>query len=342
MARSVHHPGRQPDRRAVLGGLAGAGLLAAARAAAAQGAPALQTFTIGSGTTGGVYYPLGGGIAGLLSRHVPGLSATVEVTGGSVANLQLLGAGRVGLGFTQVDAAVDAVRGLDRFRGRPVPARALAVLYTNRLQIVTTAATGIRDVAGLRGRRISTGAPGSATEGMSLRLLEAAGLDPAKDFRARERLSPAEGTNALKDGKLDAYTFVSGVPTSAITDLGASPGVQLVLLDHDEFVPRIVERHGPVYFADTIPAGTYPGQAAPNRQMSVANILAVREDLDADRAAAILAVLWERRAELAQVHAEARHFTLEAQRSAAAGIPWHPAAEAFWRARGAALGPAPA
>ncbi|MDQ1081539.1 TAXI family TRAP transporter solute-binding subunit [Pseudoroseomonas cervicalis] len=296
-----------------------------------------RQLSIATGTTGGVYYPLGGGLANLLSRQVSGLSATVEVTGGSVANLQLLGAGRADLAFSQVDAAVDAVRGNDRFRTRPVPARAIAVLYTNRMQAVTTAASGVTTIEGLRGKRISTGAPGSATEVMAFRLIEAAGLDRDKDFRARERLSPAESTNAVKDGKLDAYFFVSGVPTSAITDLGASPGVQIQMIDHDQFIPKIVEKYGPVYFPEVIPAGTYPGQKTDNKQMSVANILAVREDMADSQVEELLRTAWDGREELARVHAEGRNFTLEAQKSAAAGIPWHRAAEAFWNARGAKL-----
>ena len=320
------------SRRALLG--TAAATLALPTAARAQQATQLA---IATGTTGGVYYPLGGGLANILSRNIPGMSATVEVTGGSVGNLQLLGTKRVGLIFSQVDASVDALRGDDKFKGRPVPVRTMAVLYTNRMQVVTTAATGIRTIAELKGKRVSTGAPGSATEVMAFRLIEAAGLDRDKDFRARERLSPAESTNAVKDGKLDAYFFVSGVQTSAITDLGASPGIQLVMIDHADLVPKIVEKYGPVYFPEIIPAGTYPGQKTDNKQMSVANILGVLDTMPAEQVTAILNATWANRAELAQVHAEGRNFTLQAQKSASAGVPWHPAAEAFWKAQGAVL-----
>jgi TRAP transporter TAXI family solute receptor len=313
---------------------AAGGMLALPGLARAQAA---QQLAIATGTTGGVYYPLGGALANYLSRGIPGMSATVEVTGGSVANLQLLGANRVGMVLTQVDAAVDAVRGNDRFRGRPVPVRAISVLYTNRMQVVTVASTGIRTMADLKGKRVSTGAPGSATEVMAFRLIEAAGLNRDTDFRARERLSPAESTNAIKDGKLDAYFFVSGVPTSAITDLGATPGTQLVLIDHDQYVPAIVEKYGPVYFAEQIPAGSYPGQTAPNRQMSVANIVAVREDMPAALVTQITQIMWSNREDWARVHSAARDFNLAGQKTAAAGVPWHPAAEAFWKAQGATL-----
>ena len=221
---------------------------------------------IATGTTGGVYYPLGGALANYLTRGIPGMSATAEVTAGSVANFQLLGAGRAQLVFGQVDAAVDSLRGAGQFRGRVVPTRAIAVLYTNRMQAVTTADRNIRTMEDLRGKRISTGAPQSATELFATRLIEAAGLNLASDFRGRERLSPAESTAAIRDGKIDAYFFVSGVPTSAITDLAATPGTTLSLIDHDQYLERIVAAHGPVYFAEVIPAGTYPGQTAPHKQ----------------------------------------------------------------------------
>jgi len=320
-------------RSLAIGALAAPALLGAGRALA----QAPQQLAIGTGTTGGVYYPLGGALANYLSRGIPGMSATAEVTAGSVANFQLLGAGRIGMLFGQVDAAVDAIRGAGPFRGRQVPARAIAVLYTNRMQVVTTAASGIRSMADLRGKRISTGAPASATELFAFRLIAAAGLDRERDFRARERLSPAESTNAIRDGKLDAYFFVSGVPTSAITDLAATPGTQLVLVDHAQHLDAIVREHGPVYFPEVIPAGTYPGQATDNQQLSVANILAVREDMPAELATQILRLTWENREDWARVHAEARNFTLQQQKTSAAGIPWHPAAEAFWRAAGATL-----
>jgi TRAP transporter TAXI family solute receptor len=312
----------------------GAALLAAPATLRAQ---ATTQMAIATGTTGGVYYPLGGALANYLSRGIPGMSATVEVTGGSVANFQLLGAGRVGMLFGQVDAAVDAVRGAGPFRGRTVPARAIAVLYTNRMQVVTTAATGIRSIADLRGKRVSTGAPGSATELFAFRVIAAAGLDRDRDFRARERLSPAESTNAIKDGKIDAYFFVSGVPTSAITDLAATPGVTLHLIDHADLHQRIVAENGPVYFPEAIPAGTYPGQTTENKQLSVANILAVREDMSAEMVTNILRVTWENRTDWARVHSAARDFGIAGQKTAAAGIPWHPAAEAFWRSAGATL-----
>jgi len=188
--------------------------------------------SIGTGGTGGVYYPLGGGIASVLSKHVPGVDATAEVTAGSVANLQLLGSGKSEMGFTMADSAWDAYNGLDKFKDK-VPLRTLVVFYPNRMHVVTVEGTGVNKMADLKGKRVSTGAPASGTEVMAMRLIEASGLDPNKDM-TRERLSVAESVNALKDGKIDALFWVGGVPTPSITDLAATPGKKIKLIDHGD------------------------------------------------------------------------------------------------------------
>src|SRR5947199_10731047 len=95
-----------------------------------------QNLSIATGGTGGVYYPRGGGMAAVLSRYVPGMQATAEVTGGSVANLQLIGTGKPYLGMTMADATLDAYKGQDKFTGKPVPVRTLMVMYPNRMHVV--------------------------------------------------------------------------------------------------------------------------------------------------------------------------------------------------------------
>ena len=106
-----------------------AGLLAAAALGVAGLATAQTTrLSIGTGGTGGVYYPMGGGMAAILSKYVPGWEATAEVTGASVANLQLIGQGKQDVGFTMADAAYDAVSGLAKFKDKKVEARTLMVL----------------------------------------------------------------------------------------------------------------------------------------------------------------------------------------------------------------------
>src|ERR1043165_5046956 len=106
--------------------------------------------SITTGGTGGVYYPLGGGMANVLSKNVPGLQATAEVTGGSVDNLKLLGAGKSEVAFSMVDAASDAAQGADKFKDHKIAGRTLMVLYPNRMQVVTIEGTGINSMNDLK------------------------------------------------------------------------------------------------------------------------------------------------------------------------------------------------
>lgn len=291
------------------------------------------TLSIGTGGTGGVYYPMGGGLANLLTKYVPGYQATAEVTGGSVDNLKLIGAGKAEVGFSMVDASLDALKGEDKFKGNPIAVRALMVLYPNIMHVVTTEASGITKMADLKGRRVSTGSPGSATEVMAFRLLEAAGLDKDKDVK-RERLGAAESTNAIKDGKIDAYFWVGGLPTSAVTDLGATPGTTLRLVDHADAVAAMNKAHGNLYSQSAIPADTYPGQKAPVKVAAVWNILVANEKMPEAMVRNILATLFDHRDEMIAVHREATNFKLENQQAANSSVPFHPAAVKFFAERG--------
>src|SRR5215212_817397 len=240
-------------------------LVAAAAVTLAGGAVLAQqkTISIGTGGTGGVYYPLGGAMANVLTKYLPGVQATAEVTGGSVDNLKLIGSGQSEIAFTMADAALDALKGQDKFKSAKVPLQSLLVLYPNRMHVVTIEGTGVDKIADLKGKRVSTGSPGSATEVMAFRVIEAAGLDKDKDMK-RERLGVAESTNAIKDGKIDAYFWVGGLPTAAVTDLGASPGIKMKLIDHAEVVEKMNAKYGGLYSTGVIPAKTYPGQDKDN------------------------------------------------------------------------------
>src|ERR671929_303089 len=200
-----------------------------------------QNISIATGGTGGVYYPLGGGMAAVLSKYVQGMQATAEVTGGSVANLQLIGTGKPYLGMTMADAGLDALKGEDKFKGKPVPVRTLMVMYPNRMHVVTIEGTGISKMADLKGKRVSTGSGGSATEVMAFRVIEAAGLDKDRDLK-RERLGVAESVNAIKDRKIDAFFWVGGLPTAAVTDLANTPGVKIKMVDHANLVPAMKKK----------------------------------------------------------------------------------------------------
>ena len=295
-----------------------------------------QNYSIATGGTGGVYYPLGGGMAALFSKHIPGMQVTAEVTGGSVANLQLIGTGKPYIALTQADAAIDAVNGQDKFSGKPVPVRTLAVLYPNRMHVVSIEGTGVTKMADLKGKRVSTGSGGSATEVFAFRVIEAAGLDKDKDMK-RERLGVAESVNALKDRKIDAFFWVGGLPTAAVTDLASSPGVKIRMIDIAHLVPAMTKKHGNIYIKDVIQKSVYNGMAADNQAATVTNLLVVHQNMDDKTAYAIVKAVFDHRDELIRVHKEAENITLENQKKEASSIPWHPGAIKFFAEKGIKL-----
>src|SRR6476661_6769952 len=307
-------------------------LVAAAFAATAQA----QNLSIATGGTGGVYYPLGGGMAAVLSKYVDGMQATAEVTGGSVANLQLISTGKPYVAFTMTDAALDALKGEDKFKGRPVPVRTLMILYPNRMHVVTLDGTGIRRIADLKGKRVSTGSGGSATEVMAFRVIEAAGLSWDKDMR-RERLGVAESASALKDHKIDAFFWVGGLPTAAVTDLASSPGIRIRLIDHADLVPAMNRKYGNLYVKDTISKDVYRGMERDNDQATVMNILVAHEKIDDKTAYNIVKAVFEHRDELIRVHKEAENIKLENQKKEASPLPWHPGAMKYFAEKGLKL-----
>jgi TRAP transporter TAXI family solute receptor len=288
---------------------------------------------IATGGTGGVYYPLGGGMANILTKYVPGAAATARVTGGSVDNLKLIGSKQSEVALVMVDAALDALKGEDKFKGHPVDVRTLMVLYPNRMHVVTIEGRGIEKMSDLKGKRVSTGSPGSATEVMAFRVIEAAGLDKDKDMR-RERLGVAESTNAIKDGKIDAYFWVGGLPTAAVTDLGATPGVKLKLIDHADVLAKMNAKYGEIYSAAVIPAKTYPGQDKDNQITSVQNILVSNASMSDQVAYDIVKTFIEHKADLVAVHGEAASIDLATQVMKNSPIPWHPGAVKYFKEKG--------
>lgn len=292
-----------------------------------------KTMSIGTGGTGGVYFPLGGAIANVLSKNLPNTQATAEVTGGSVDNLKLIASGQSELGFSMADAALDAFNGQDKFKSGKVPLRTLLVVYPNRMHVVTVEGAGIEKMSDLKGKRVSTGSPGSATEVMAFRVIEAVGIDKDKDMK-RERLGVAESVNAIKDRKIDAFFWVGGIPTAAVTDLASSPGIKMKLVDHAEAVDKMNEKYGKLYTPATIKAGAYPNTDKDNAIAEVWNIIVTNDKMSDDDAYKIVKTLVEKKDDIVAVHKEALSFSLDNQIQVRSPVPFHPGALKYFKERG--------
>jgi uncharacterized protein len=295
-------------------------------------AQAQQTrLSISTGGTGGVWYPMGGAMANVLSKSLPNTTVTAEVTGGSVDNLKLIATGRGDIGFSMVDTAWEAATGAGKFKEK-VPMRTLAVVHPLVMHVVTVEGRGIEKMSDLKGRRVSTGPPGSGTEVMAIRILEAYGIG-TKDIR-QERLSVSEAANALKDRKIDAFLHAAGVPLPAVTDVSATPGIKVKLIDHADSVDAMQKKYGPIYARGRIPAKTY---AAQEREVATANVwgvLYVNENMTDKLAYDIVKTLFEKHSDLVLAHRESANMTLENQTIGASPVPWHPGALRFFTEKG--------
>jgi TRAP transporter TAXI family solute receptor len=287
--------------------------------------------SIATGGTGGVYYPLGGGMANVISKYIPYVEATAEVTTASVDNCLLVGQGKADLALIMADVGWDAYQGKGKFKEK-VPLRTVAVLYPNNMHVVTIEGKGIEKVTDLKGKRVSTGAPGSGTEVKALRVLEAYGLTPDKDF-TRDKLGVSESAGALKDRKIDAFFWDGGLPTAAVTDLGATPGIKIKIIPHGDAIPKMREKYGPLYVKGVIPAKTYPGQDVDVEMAVVWNLLVCNEKMKGDVAHDIVKTLFDRKPELVASHRDARYLSLEPQ-VGGSPIPLHPGVIRYFTEKG--------
>jgi uncharacterized protein len=217
-----------------------------------------------------------------------------------------------------------------------VPVRTLAVLYSSYSHLVVGADTGISAITDLRGRVVSTGAAGSGTTVIARRMLQAAGLDPARDIR-EQSLGVAQSVDALKDGKIDAFFWNGGLPTASILDLVNTPGVKARFVPTDGQLPRLGQMFGPsLYYRDVIPKSTYNNEAE-IPVVAVANLLVASEEMPEELAHDITQLLFDRHGELAAIHPQARTLSLETALTGSP-VPFHPGAIRFYRERNAWTG----
>jgi uncharacterized protein len=290
-----------------------------------------KRISVATGGMGGVYFVIGGGIASMLTKYA-GVEAAAEVTAASVDNCKLIAAKKSDLGLIMGDTGYDAFKGLGNFKGKPLPLRTVCVLYPNLMHVVTVEGKGVKKVADLKGKRVSTGAPGSGTEVKALRVLEAAGINHEKDIK-KDRLGASESAGAMKDGKIDAYFWDGGVPTSSVLDLAASPGVKMVLISHEELIPKMVEKYGPVYYKSVIPKKVYTGIEYDTHVAAVGNLLMCSKDMDDKLAYDVAKTVFEHLKELVAIHKEAMNINLN-DGAGNKAVPYHPGAAKYFKEKG--------
>lgn len=291
----------------------------------AVGEPA--RLAVATGGTAGVYFPLGGAFANIVSEKVEGVTANAESTGASVVNVNLLNNAEVDFAMIQNDIGFYAFNGAEMFSDNPPleNLRGIASIYPEVIQIVVNANAGIDTMDDLRGARVAVGAPGSGTEANARQILEAHGIT-YDDIRA-DFLSFAEAADALRDGNVDAAFVTAGLPTAAVTDVSTTHNVKILSID--DSVARDIIADYPFYDQVTIPAGTYSRQDSDVSTVAVMAMLSVRAGLSEDLVYRVTKALFENLDMFAAAHARGGNLSLD---TATGGMPLeiHPGAARYY------------
>lgn len=288
---------------------------------------AAQFINVLTGGTSGVYYPMGVALSKIWDATVPDARTSVQSTKASVENLNLLQNGRGEAAFSLGDAVSQAWAGneeagfkrpLDKLRG-------ISALYSNYIQIVANAESGVKSLADLKGKRVSVGAPQSGTELNARKVFAAAGLS-YDDFGKVEYLPFGESVALMKNRQLDATLQSAGLGVASIRDLAAS--IDIVVLEIPEAV--VIKIGDSAYQPAVIPAGTYDGQDQDVASIAIANYLITHADVPEDVVYAMTKGMYENLAQLVAAHAAGKGIQLE---KAVKGmpVPLHPGAEKYYK-----------
>ncbi|MFB3819889.1 MAG: TAXI family TRAP transporter solute-binding subunit [Candidatus Methylomirabilales bacterium] len=290
-----------------------------------------ENLILATGGTAGTYYPFGGAMAKIWNSKIPGMNVTAQATGASVENVRLMNRDEVELALVQSDTIDFAYNAKEAFKEKLTKMAGLAVLYPEVIHVVVRGDLDINSFAGLKGKKIGVGAPGSGTEANFRQLMDVFGLSKA-DVNT-QYLSFAESADQFKDGRIDAFMVTGGVPTSAIMDVATQRSIKILPIE-DAKIAALTSKY-PFLSPATIPANAYKGVAAAVKTVAVNAVLIAHPKLSEQTVYNLTKTLFENQKELAAAHAKGKELKLE---TAIKGIsiPFHPGAAKYFKEKGVA------
>ena len=287
-----------------------------------------EQIRMATGGSTGTYYAFGSAVGQIMTEKTK-IPVTVQSTGASKANIQLIQAGEIELALVQNDVMDYAWKGVDLFNGEKIQSfNAMAAIYAEVCQVV--AHPSIKTIGDLRGKNVSVGDAGSGTEFNARQILEAYGIT-FNDI-GRQNLGFGASADALKDGKIDAFFCVAGAPTPAIIDLATTRDI--VVLDVDDAHAKQLIQKYPFFTQYSIPAGSYRGQTAPAKTVAVKATFIVSAKLSENTVYQLTKVIFENKAQITAAHAKGAEISTT---YAIEGIstPFHPGAIKYYKEIGA-------
>jgi len=314
-------------KKALAAGLAVVAMAAVLTGCGDDSAAEKKFLNIGTGGTAGTYYPIGGAMAEVLNKDIPGMNASAQSTGASVANINMLKDGSVDLAIVQNDITYYAVNGTEMFKDKKVDGlKGIATLYPETCQAVTLDSSGIKSIADLKGKKVAVGAAGSGVEANARQIMEAYGV--TYDDIQVQYLSFAEAASALKDGNIDAAFLTAGYPTSAVQDIASQHKVRLLPVEADKADALIAQY--PFYTKTVIPAGTYAGFDEDVQAVSVMAMLVANDKVDDNLGYAIAKALFTNLERIHTAHSAAKAI-LKEKAMEGMPLPMNAGAEKFFK-----------
>jgi TRAP transporter TAXI family solute receptor len=310
--------------------MAAALALGLAALAVLAGCAGKQQIRMATGGNTGTYYAFGSAVGQIFQEKL-GIPVTVQSTGASKANIQLIDSGDVELALVQNDVMAYAYQGIDLFAGEQIQSfAALAGIYAEACQVVVNPGAGIASVADLRGKRVSVGDAGSGVEFNARQIMEAYGL--SFDDISKQNLSFGDSADALKDDKIDAFFCVAGAPTPAIVELATTKSIKILEFDN-EHIAALKEKY-PFYTVYPIPAGSYGGLDYDIKTVAVKATFIVSKKLPDETVYNLAKTLIESKDAIAIAHPKGKELSAA---GAVESIPvdFHPGAKKYFTEIGA-------
>ncbi|WP_147805113.1 TAXI family TRAP transporter solute-binding subunit [Alkalicoccus halolimnae] len=285
--------------------------------------------TIATGGTSGVYYPIGGALSNLYEGEL-GVDSSVQSTGASVENINLLAEDRAEMAITMSDAVAQAYEATGPFEEEEANEglRGMASLYPNYVQLVTTADSGIESVEDLAGMDVGVGAPNSGVELNARMILEAHGMD-YEDLN-EDFLSYSEAIDQMQNNMVDAAFVTSGLPNSTVIDLATQDDVRIIPIE-GEALASLQEEYD--FFGEgTIPADVYDTEEDV-QTATIMNVLLVNESLSEEEVYDLTKTMFDNIDSIHSSHNAAQEIDLD---TVAEGmpVPFHPGAERYLEEEG--------
>ena len=291
-----------------------------------DGGSSRVTFT--TGTTTGVFYPLGA----LLATHWTndaGVQVTSQGSNGSVENLKLMQKDQADMAFSTVNIIWEAYNGENSFEGGAYDdIRIMANLYPNVSHIIALDDSGIESVEDISGKSFVLGAAGSATELESKLILESHGVDIGKVNE--NYVGFTEAVDLMRNKQAQAVNIYTGVPASAATELISTVDSRVLSMT-EEGIANMTSDDYPWNFEYVIEKGTYDGQEEEIRTVGQYSSIAVDANLDEETVYEMTKSLWENLDKLAEGHAVVKQFKPEDAVQGTADVPLHPGAERYYK-----------